>query len=221
MKTISPRSACSRSASPPASPIKLRPRLSAALSAGAAGLSRPYPPGYPPTRLPARRAADAAGRAGLSGAGPADLSVAGLSVASYPTGETTYRAIGTEPFWDLEIGREPDLHRPRQQCQRRSSRRRTPINGIAGEIYRTQRLDVNIVHAPVQRRDERPQLPRHGRGPGRRPAAISRLRRADRLSSARSARAASPIIPDRRHPTRCYPAPVTPGPAIIPGCRCR
>ncbi|MGH6706020.1 MAG: hypothetical protein ACREB1_04345, partial [Sphingomicrobium sp.] len=24
----------------------------------------------------------------------------------YPQGEATYRAIGTEPFWDLEIGRD-------------------------------------------------------------------------------------------------------------------
>ena len=36
----------------------------------------------------------------LSGPQP-DLSAAGLSA-----GQATYRAIGTEPFWDLEIGRD-------------------------------------------------------------------------------------------------------------------
>jgi uncharacterized membrane protein/heat shock protein HslJ len=64
----------------------------------------------------------------------------------YPQGEATYRAIGTEPFWDLEIGRDMvftdrgnDNFRVVQPTPR-------PINGIAGEIYQTPRLNVNIVH---------------------------------------------------------------------------
>ena len=61
-----------------------------------------------------------------------------------PAGET-YRAIGTEPFWDLRIGSqlaftdrgmglavvEPKPH---------------PIHGFAGEIYQGRRLNVNITH---------------------------------------------------------------------------
>ena len=74
----------------------------------------------------------------------------------------------------------PDLHRPRQQCQRVAAgayadqrrRRRNLPDVAAGGEHRPP---------PVQRRDERPQLSRHGRRPGRRPAALSRLRRADRL----------------------------------------
>ena len=63
-----------------------------------------------------------------------------------PLGEATYRAIGTEPFWDLEIGRDMvftdrgnDNFRVVQPTPR-------PITGVAGEIYQTQRLNVNIVH---------------------------------------------------------------------------
>jgi uncharacterized membrane protein len=65
---------------------------------------------------------------------------------AYP-GEATYRAIGNEPFWDLEIGRDMvftdrgnDNFRVIQPTPR-------PINGVAGEIYQTQRLNVNIVHS--------------------------------------------------------------------------
>ncbi len=58
-----------------------------------------------------------------------------------------YHAVGTEPFWNLLID-EHNLtfvlagQRPVEQP--------TPkvIVGIAGEIYRTARIDVNIVHAP-------------------------------------------------------------------------
>jgi uncharacterized membrane protein len=56
-----------------------------------------------------------------------------------------YHAVGTEPFWDLLIdernvtftlsGSEPVLQRTPQV-----------IHGIAGEIYQTPRINVNIVH---------------------------------------------------------------------------
>ena len=57
-----------------------------------------------------------------------------------------YHAVGTEPFWNLLVDEhditfvEPD-HAPVRQP--------TPkvIIGIAGEIYRSPRIDVNIVHA--------------------------------------------------------------------------
>ena len=51
-----------------------------------------------------------------------------------------------------------------------------PINGTAGEIYRTQRLEVNIVHSALQQRHERPVLSGHGAGLCRREA-LPRLRR--------------------------------------------
>ena len=51
------------------------------------------------------------------------------------------------------------------------------IIGFAGEIYQTPRINVNIVHAPLQRRNERPHL--SGQGPGHgRWASVQRLRRA-------------------------------------------
>jgi uncharacterized membrane protein len=57
-----------------------------------------------------------------------------------------YHALGTEPFWNLLIDEhdvtftQPDAEPIRQQ---------TPpvIHGIAGEIYQTPRINVNIVHA--------------------------------------------------------------------------
>jgi uncharacterized membrane protein len=58
-----------------------------------------------------------------------------------------YHAVGTEPFWNLLIDEhdvtfvEPD-HAPVTQPTPRV------IVGVAGEIYRTPRIDVNIVHAP-------------------------------------------------------------------------
>lgn len=62
-----------------------------------------------------------------------------------PRGDA-YRAHGTEPFWSLTLdgatmrfetpgGRPVVVREPR------------PIVGFAGEIYRTARLDVNIVHS--------------------------------------------------------------------------
>ena len=63
-----------------------------------------------------------------------------------PPPSAPYRAVGTEPFWSLIIderdvtfipaGGEP-IRQPRPQ----------PIIGIAGEIYQTPRINVNIVHA--------------------------------------------------------------------------
>jgi uncharacterized membrane protein/heat shock protein HslJ len=86
----------------------------------------PYPPpGYPPQPYPPQ----------------------GYPQPGYPApipGE--YRASGTEPFWDLTIGRDMvfmdrgtglSISQPTPQM----------ITGVAGEIYRTQRLEVNIVHA--------------------------------------------------------------------------
>jgi uncharacterized membrane protein len=56
-----------------------------------------------------------------------------------------YHAVGTEPFWNLLIDEHniafvvpdgPQVTQPTPKV----------IVGIAGEIYRTPRIDVNIVH---------------------------------------------------------------------------
>jgi uncharacterized membrane protein len=78
------------------------------------------------------------------------LPLAGLGGACMPIPGPTpppqpYHAIGTEPFWNLSIDqREITFTRP----DARPIRQPTPkvIIGIAGEIYRTPRINVNIVH---------------------------------------------------------------------------
>ena len=56
-----------------------------------------------------------------------------------------YHAVGTEPFWNLLID-EHDITFVLSGAQ--PVRQPTPkvIIGFAGEIYRTPRIDVNIVH---------------------------------------------------------------------------
>ena len=105
---------------------------------GQSGYPEPYP------------AAGALPAAGLSAAASARLSAAGLSAAAgYPLPPVPgdYRASGTEPFWDLTIGREL-IFTDRgtgltivQPTPRRSA-------ASPATIYRTQRLEVNITHQP-------------------------------------------------------------------------
>ena len=63
-----------------------------------------------------------------------------------PVGEGDYRAVGTEPFWELMIGpnlvftdrgRNVQVVQPKPAVQ----------VGVAGESFTTPRLRVNIVHA--------------------------------------------------------------------------
>lgn len=57
-----------------------------------------------------------------------------------------YRALGTEPFWNVLIDErditfvEPDAQPLRQPTPK-------VIHGFAGDIYQTPRISVNIVHA--------------------------------------------------------------------------
>src|SRR6476661_10582677 len=56
-----------------------------------------------------------------------------------------YHALGTEPFWNLLIDeREITFTLPDAQPIRQP--RPKVIVGFAGEIYQTQRINVNIVH---------------------------------------------------------------------------
>lgn len=69
----------------------------------------------------------------------------GYPQPGYPSGQAHYRAVGNEPFWDLEIGQSltfTDRGNNVSVVQPTPD----PINGTAGEIYRTQRLEVNITH---------------------------------------------------------------------------
>src|SRR4030095_12514799 len=61
----------------------------------------------------------------------------------YPSAETRHRAIGTEPFWDLEIGRDL-IFTDRGTNVSVSQPAPAPINGVAGETYSTQRLQGHV-----------------------------------------------------------------------------
>ena len=56
-----------------------------------------------------------------------------------------YHAIGTEPVWNLLID-ERDLTFTQPDTQPIRQRPPNAIVGIAGEIYQTPRINVNIVH---------------------------------------------------------------------------
>ena len=104
------------------------------------GYPQPYPPtGYPQPGYPQGGPPMPPGGPVYPGQGQP------VPTPSYPSGETSYRAVGTEPFWDLEIGREL-IFTDRGNNVSVSDPTPTAINGTAGEIYRTQRLEVNIVH---------------------------------------------------------------------------
>jgi uncharacterized membrane protein len=64
----------------------------------------------------------------------------------YPQEQGDYRAIGTEPFWDLTIGRDMVFT---DRGNNISVTEPTPLSrsGFAGETYQGRRLSVNIVHA--------------------------------------------------------------------------
>jgi len=56
-----------------------------------------------------------------------------------------YHAVGTEPFWDVLID-EHDVTFTLAGSQPVRQPRPQAIIGIAGEIYQTPRINVNIVH---------------------------------------------------------------------------
>lgn len=63
-----------------------------------------------------------------------------------PVDRSDYRAIGTEPFWDLTISNNLVFT---DRGSNLSVVQPTPMvqNGIAGEIYNSPRIRVNIVHS--------------------------------------------------------------------------
>ncbi len=64
---------------------------------------------------------------------------------AYPGARAEYRAIGTEPFWDLNIGRDM-LFTDRGNNVSVGEPTPPPRSGFAGETYQGRRLQVNIVH---------------------------------------------------------------------------
>ena len=72
--------------------------------------------------------------------------VGGCVTAPPPEPALAYHALGTEPFWSLTIDQR-ELVFPRPEAQPVLQPRQKVIVGFAGEIYRTPRLIVNIVHA--------------------------------------------------------------------------
>jgi heat shock protein HslJ/uncharacterized membrane protein len=115
------------------------------------GYPQPYPPtGYPQSYPPASYPQPNYPQPGppMPPGGPV---YPGPGQPTYPapgypsSGETSYRAIGTEPFWDLEIGRDL-IFTDRGNNVSVSQPAPQPIQGTAGPIYRTERLEVNITH---------------------------------------------------------------------------
>jgi uncharacterized membrane protein len=75
---------------------------------------------------------------------PVIVAASGCMTAPPPP-PAPYHAIGTEPFWNLLID-ERDLTFTQPDAQPVRQPRPRAIIGIAGEIYQTERINVNIVH---------------------------------------------------------------------------
>ena len=61
-----------------------------------------------------------------------------------------YRAMGTEPFWDLTIDASQMIFTDRGNNVRVAQPTPPVVIGFAGEIYQTPRIAVNIVHQPCR-----------------------------------------------------------------------
>ena len=74
------------------------------------------------------------------------VALAGGCMPLPPPPPPPYHAVGTEPFWNLLID-EHKLTFTQPEAQPVLQPTPKVIVGIAGEIYQTPRIDVNIVHA--------------------------------------------------------------------------
>lgn len=74
------------------------------------------------------------------------LTALGLAGCVTAPSAAAYHALGTEPFWSLTIA-DGELVFTRPDAQAIRQPRPNAIVGFAGEIYRTPRISVNIVHA--------------------------------------------------------------------------
>jgi len=117
-------------------------------SGGYPGSPQPYPQesqGYPPYPPGPAYPGPGGGPPMPPGAPYPGPGLPTYPAPGYPAGQANYRAIGTEPFWDLEIGRDL-VFTDRGNNVSVTQAAPTPIQGTAGPIYRTQRLEVNITH---------------------------------------------------------------------------
>ena len=73
------------------------------------------------------------------------VALAGACAPLPPPPPPPYHAIGTEPFWNLLID-EHNLTFTRPDAQPILQPTPQVIHGIAGEIYQSPRINVNIVH---------------------------------------------------------------------------
>jgi len=73
------------------------------------------------------------------------VALAGACAPLPPPPPPPYHAIGTEPFWSLLID-EHNLTFTRPDAQPILQPTPQVIHGIAGEIYQSPRINVNIVH---------------------------------------------------------------------------
>ncbi len=60
----------------------------------------------------------------------------------------TYAASGTEPFWTLTVDDRQMVFTDRNTNAQVVQPTPSAIVGVAGEIYQTPRINLNIVHAP-------------------------------------------------------------------------
>lgn len=60
----------------------------------------------------------------------------------------TYAASGTEPFWSLTVDDRQMVFTDRNSNAQVVQPTPSAIVGVAGEIYQTPRINLNIVHAP-------------------------------------------------------------------------
>ena len=99
----------------------------------------PYGQGYPPQGYPAPYPPQGYPQPSYPQGGP-----------NYgyppPPGANDYHAQGTEPFWDISIGRDM-VFNDRGTGQTISQPTPPITTGVAGEIYKSQRLEVNVVHS--------------------------------------------------------------------------
>jgi uncharacterized membrane protein len=87
-------------------------------------------------------------RALVLAVGAAVLLIGCATVPTAPAGPAaTYRAIGTEPFWSVELnGREMVFTEANAPGVRIVDAQPQAIHGFAGDIYQGPRINLNIVH---------------------------------------------------------------------------
>lgn len=70
----------------------------------------------------------------------------GCAAVPRPAPATLYKAVGTEPFWAVELtGSEMVFTEANTPGVRIAESQPAPIHGFAGDIYQGRRINLNIV----------------------------------------------------------------------------